>query len=384
MVRRGRAEADRSQTTGPPALLGPGISAAAEDGQQAPGWLRLGRDGRLTAYASCAEGVVRWTESAPGSDRWQGPELFPVERWSGRFTLAQHTDGFVWFAAARQRDGAAPGGQELVIAAQYQSGRPLGDWRTVGDPFPDHGSEAPAPVHPVVLCDGAGSLHVVVSRFGAGVRARTQYADGRWGEWADLQGQWVRGAVVPLVTSQGCAEFLAPFRGGASYWGQDVPGSALRWRGRMEADAVEGTYSCFETGPGSATYFWRHPSDGSVVACRPKAPAGMGPQLMPLGGAGGAGPVGVVRTRINGYDCTVLLQRGAGGHPEIAAYPTEGEHYGAWWAPVGDRCAGLPAVALDARGSVAIAMIGTDGTLRTARQDLSEAGLAFGAWQTVG
>ncbi|WP_079403695.1 hypothetical protein [Streptomyces sp. 3211] len=387
MARRGRAEADRGATSAAPTALGSGIAAAADGGSAARGWLRLGRDGRLTAYASCAEGLVRWTESAPGSDLWQGPELFPVEGWAGRFTLAQDSNGFVWFAGTRYRDGA-PGGRELVITTQYQTGRPLADWRAVGNPFPDRkqddGEPQPAPADPVVLPDGTGALHVVTTRFGAGVRGRTRHADGIWGNWADFQGKWVRGAVVPLVTAQGRAEFLAPFRGGASYWGQEVAGGEFKWLGRIEADAVEGTYSSFETGRGTGTYFWRHPADGGVVAYRPQAPAGAAPAFMSLGGAGGAGPVGVARTRIDGYDCTVLLQRGAQGYPEIAAYPTEGEQYGAWWAPVGNRCAGLPAISLDARGSVTIAMIDLDGGLLIARQDPTDPGLAFGPWHRVG
>ncbi|MFJ7587715.1 hypothetical protein ACIQZO_10060 [Streptomyces sp. NPDC097617] len=387
MARRGRAEVDRGATSVAPAVLGSGIAAAADGGSAARNWLRLGRDGRLTAYASCAEGLVRWTESAPGSDLWQGPELFPVEGWTGRFTLTQDSNGFVWFAATRHRGGAS-GGREPIIATQYQTGRPLGDWRAVGDPFPERTQEGAEPLppsgDPTVIPDGTGSLHILATRFGVGVRGRTRGADGVWGSWGDYQGKWVRGAVVPLVTARGRAEFLAPFKGGASYWGQDAPGSGFRWLGRIEADAVEGTYSSYETGPGTGTYFWRHPADGGVVAYRPQAPAGTVPALMPLGGAGGAGPVAVTRTRINGYDCTVLLQRGSDGCPEIAAYPTEGEQYGTWWAPVGDRCAGLPAISLDARGSVTIAMVDMDGGLLIARQDLTDPGLAFGPWCRVG
>ncbi|MCX5307966.1 MULTISPECIES: hypothetical protein [Streptomyces] len=406
MARRGRMEADRGATSAAPAVPGSAIAEAADGGSAARGWLRLGRDGRLTAYASCAEGLVRWTESAPGSDIWQGPELFPVEGWAGRFTLAQDHNGFVWFAGTRFRDGA-PGGRELIVATQYQTGRPLGDWRAVGNPFPERkksqpqaqaqppgqqqpepeaesGAPLPPPGDPVVLPDGTGALHILTTRFGVGARGRTRRADGVWGSWVDYQGKWVRGAVVPLVTAQGRAEFLVTFRGGASYWGQEMPGSDFRWLGRMKADAVEGTYSSCETGPGIGTYFWRHPADGGVIAYRPQAPAGASPALMPLGGAGGVGPVGVARTRIDGYDCTVLLQRGAEGYPEIAAYPTHGEHYGTWWAPVGDRCAGLPAISLDARGSVTIAMIDLDGGLLIARQDPTDPGLAFGPWCRVG
>ncbi|MFC9820211.1 hypothetical protein ACFWG6_01620 [Streptomyces erythrochromogenes] len=384
MARRGRDGADLGVTSVEPAVPGSEIAAAADDGHLAPGWLRLGRDGRLTAYASCAEGLVRWTESAPGSDVWHGPDLFPVEGWGGRFTLTQDAGGFVWFAGTRYREGA-PNGRELVVAAQYQTGRPLGDWRSVGNPFPEKEEEPrPAQGDPIVLPDGAGALHVLATRFGIGARGRTRRPDGIWGKWQDYQGKWVRGAVVPLVTTLGRAEFLVPFRGGASYWGQSGPGADFKWFGRMQADAVEGTHSSFETGSGTGTYFWRHPADGGVIAYRPQARAGAASLFMPLGGAGGVGPVGITRARINGYDCTVLLQRGAEGYPEIAAYPTEGEQYGAWWAPVGDRCAGLPAIARDARGAVTIAMIDTGGGLRIARQDLSDAGLVFGPWCHVG
>ncbi|WP_329105820.1 hypothetical protein [Streptomyces sp. NBC_01439] len=298
-------EADRSATSAAPAVPGSEIAAAADGGSAARGWLRLGRDGRLTAYASCAEGLVRCTESAPGSDIWQGPELFPVEGWAGRFTLAQDSNGFVWFAGTRYREGA-PGGRELIIATQYQTGRPLGDWRAVGNPFPERkrdqargpeqlpgqeqpesgaesGAPLPPPGDPIVLPDGTGALHILSTRFGVGARGRTRRADGAWGNWVDYQGKWVRGSVVPLVTAQGRAEFLVTFRGGASYWGQDAPGSDFRWLGRMKADAVEGTYSSYETGPGTGTYFWRHPADGGVIAYRPQAPAGPAPALMPLG-----------------------------------------------------------------------------------------------------
>lgn len=145
MARRERAETGRGVTSATPAVPGSEIAAAADGGLAARGWLRLGRDGRLTAYASCSEGLVRWTESAPGSDVWQGPDLFPVEGWAGRFTLAQDSNGFVWFAGTRYRDGA-PGGREFIIAAQYQTGRPLGDWRAVGNPSPSRsGRGSPSP-----------------------------------------------------------------------------------------------------------------------------------------------------------------------------------------------------------------------------------------------
>ncbi|MFF5444231.1 hypothetical protein [Streptomyces sp. NPDC012888] len=383
MARRGHADGGRADVWDEAEVPGADLALAAENGlTAASGWLLRGRDGRLTAYAGCPEGLVRWTEPVPGADVWDGPVLFPVDGgWTGRFTLTQDFHGFVTFAGTRLRED---GRREYVVASQYQTGRPLSSWRAIGYPFRMPTEPAP-PEDPVVFCDGAGILHVVAARFGAGARQRTRRADGNWTAWTSYQGNWSRGSVVPMVASDGRAEMLVPFKGGAVHWGQPEPGGALRWRGKLEGEAVEGTYSGCETGPGSITYYWRHPADGSVVAHRPlPASAGRANPLLPLGGAGGVGPAAVTRTRINGYDCTVLLQRGADGCPEVAAYPTEGEQYGAWWAPVGERCAGLPAMTLDHLGAVTIAMLDTEGGLLIARQDLADPGLSFHPWRRAG
>ncbi|MEU1157166.1 hypothetical protein ABZ369_29720, partial [Streptomyces sp. NPDC005918] len=66
----------------------------------------------------------------------------------------------------------------------------------------------------------------------------------------------------------------------------------------------------------------------------------------------------------------------------VAAFPTEDEEAGLWWAETGEPCLGAPSLALDARGRVVMAAIGLDGTLRLARQK-AEPGLALEAWAAV-
>jgi hypothetical protein len=101
-----------------------------------------------------------------------------------------------------------------------------------------------------------------------------------------------------------------------------------------------------------------------------------------LGGEPDKGPPAVLRTPIEGHDCTVLAYRGRDGRPAIAACPTEGEAEGLWWTPTGEPSIGAPALALDAEDRVVMAVIAADGTLRVARQK-AEPGLALAAWTQV-
>ncbi len=68
--------------------------------------------------------------------------------------------------------------------------------------------------------------------------------------------------------------------------------------------------------------------------------------MIPLGGAPGTGPAAALRMTIDGHDCTVLAHRTAAGRPELAAFPTEDEEAGLWWAETGEPCLGAPGVAL--------------------------------------
>ncbi len=104
------------------------------------------------------------------------------------------------------------------------------------------------------------------------------------------------------------------------------------------------------------------------------------PASAAVGAGGGTGPVAVLRTPVDGVDCTVLARRDAvTGRPALAVYTTEEESAGTEWTLTGDPCVGAPALALDGRGQVVLAVFGADGTLRVARQRGGR-GLSLEAW----
>lgn len=116
--RRGRAGGAASIPVRPPVT-----------GTATGSWLVRGKDGRLTAYARCEGGLLRWTESRPGGPDWSEPAFFPVDDLT-HLTVAQGADAYVHFLGRRER--LAGGGVEVdvVHAVQYQTGRPLTEWRS--------------------------------------------------------------------------------------------------------------------------------------------------------------------------------------------------------------------------------------------------------------
>jgi hypothetical protein len=385
MARRKRAVLGADVPSFDREVSGPEIAAAVGSGSTPTArWLFLGNDGRLTAYCSVARGIARWTETEPGSTQWTGPELFPVEDWTGRAVLSQGPDGYVYLAGMRNREGAT-GGREIVFATQFQTGRPLSAWHVLGNPFSEDENSAERLGYPFVAADSSGALHVFIHCFGHAVRTRRRDPAGNWERWAGLENRWVRTPLVAVPTSTGSMQVLAAYSGGMVHWGREPSDKSFQVLGRPAQPAVELTHTGLETAPGSVTFYWRNPADGGVVAYRLQTDRSKPPGVLTsLGGEAAEGPVGAVRASVNGYDCTVLVQRGAHGGPEVAAYPTEGEAFGAWWAPVGEACVGWPAVQVDGLGRVVLAAIRPDGTLWVARQDMLDPGLAFEAWREVG
>ncbi|MFE3641133.1 hypothetical protein ACFXOM_09050 [Streptomyces sp. NPDC059169] len=338
------------------------------------GWLLRGKDGRLTAYAPGPEGVLRWTETRAGGPEWTGPELFRAPGLVPYLAIAQDSDGYVQLVALRRTPAA--GGEiatEVVQTIQYQSGRPMRDWYALGTPYPQDRALAAQIGLPAAVVDGEGSLHVFVRNAGGGVCGRSQVPNGKWNKWADFKGSGMLGLPAAAATDHGLMEVLAPTDDVVMRWTQETAGVKFQRAADITASAANGSVTSERTGRERLTHVWRDASSGTVHAWR----AGMDP--VALGGDGGSGPVALLRTPVDGRDCTILAQRGKDGRPAIAAYPTEDETAGADWTSTGEPCVGAPALAIDGNGRVVLAAFSADGSLRVTRQK-AETGLAMGAW----
>ncbi|AZM56114.1 hypothetical protein DMA15_28890 [Streptomyces sp. WAC 01529] len=341
-------------------------------------WLLRGKDGRLTAYARAEGGLLRWTESAPGGPDWTGPDFFEAPGLT-YLTLAQGADGYVHFVGRgerREADGKVV--VDLVHSIQYQTGRPLMDWRPIGNPHTKLVERAPHLGAPAAAVDAQGTVHVFVRDAVNSVRMRREGKGGKWEGWKDFKVREALDGITALATSTGRVEVLAPGAKATLRWTQEKQGGELTRADDIPLAPVPGSGTLLETAPDRLTYYAADALGSGILAHRPAD----GGSAIPLGGAPGTGPVAALRTAIDGYDCTVLAHRTSTGRPALAAFPTEDEDAGLWWAGTGEPCLGAPALALDARGRVVMAAIGLDGTLRLARQK-AEPGLALEAWTTV-
>ncbi|MFD5875068.1 hypothetical protein [Streptomyces sp. NPDC060322] len=322
----------------------------------------LGKDGRLTLYARTDGGLLRWTQRSPGGDRWDGPDFVPIADLTD-LTIVQGADSYVHFLGRRERHGSDGPGVDFVHAVQYQTGRPVTEWRSLGNFHRDQetGRKAGPPAGAV---DAQGAVFVFVRNAGRGLQMRREGEGGKWGAWQDLKGSGLAAELVPSVTSSGLVEVFAPSDGGAQQWRQDDPGGPLRIiRTPLHFYALPGSTTALETAPGRLTYYWTDANATGVVSFR----AGAWP--VPVGGYPGDGALVAVRTPLDGYDCTVLAQRGAGGTLLIGVCGTEGEQNGVWWSDTTEECVGDPALALDGHGRVVVAVRGRDGGVAVTRQE---------------
>lgn len=231
-------------------------------------WLLRGNDGRLAVYALVDGGVNRWTETAVGSGRWTRPDFFPVAGLTA-LAVAQGANRYVHFLGRREkRQSGGAAKVDLLYAVQYQSGRTLGDWRSLGNPYRD-ARDAAALGEPAAAVDGQGTVHVFVSGGAGGVMLRRESKSGAWEAWQDLRGGEVAGGPVAAATSAGLVELLAPGRRSVMRWVQMDHGADLRRAQDLMPAPVPGSAALLETGPGVFTAYWSEQSGTGVYAQRP-------------------------------------------------------------------------------------------------------------------
>ncbi|MFJ3877456.1 hypothetical protein ACIPW5_08370 [Streptomyces sp. NPDC090077] len=375
MARRSRRGANGSPgqpsgASGDPA----GARHTAAAGPLTGRWLLTGKDGRLTAYAYGGGGLLRWTESTPGGPGWTGPDLLPAEGLTD-LAVGQGPDGYAHFAGRRRTGTADAGTVTYHHAVQYQSGRPLGPWESLGTLY-----QRPETSHrggpPAVAVDAQGAPHLFVRNAGRGVHVRRQDGKGGWQPWEDLRGSKAFEGIGADSTADGRVWLAAPGEKGLSRWTQRTPGGPVERAEDLPYLARDGSVRTLETSPGRVTHFW-HAADGSGVFAHRD-----GAGVLALGGGPAVGAVAAVRAVVDGYDCTVLAHRGANGRTALAAYPTEHEAAGLWWTEIGEECPGSPALAVDARGLLVIACVSARGELLVSRQK-DGSGLSMGRWQRL-
>lgn len=341
-------------------------------------WLVRGKDGRLSAYALGDGELLRWTESSPGGPDWTGPEPFPAEGLT-RLTVHQGPGGFVHLVARRSTRRAEGETVDLVHATQFQSGRPVTAWHSLGNPHRDREQGVRVGV-PTIVTGADGLLHVLVRDADGRLQLRREQNGGKWTGWKAMGGGLGDGAVI-AATASGRIEVLAPVASGApgahgggaglaKRWSQQQPGGDLTEDHDVPFGHVPGTAVALETTPDVLTYYWADAGTGGIFAHRP------GTWAIPLDSAPVTGRPAALRAPLDGYDCTVLAHRDADGGIMLTACGTENEGAGVWWSPTGERSAGAPALAHDASGRVVLALIDREGALRVARQR-PEPGLAM-------
>ncbi|NEC05958.1 hypothetical protein [Streptomyces sp. SID7909] len=339
-------------------------------------WLVRGKDGRLTAYARNEDGLLRWTEECPGGPGWQGPEFFPVPDLT-HLGVAQGPDGYVHFIGRRTVHGDEEQPQvDLVHAIQYQTGRPVTAWRTVGNPYKDGDERAARIGPPAAAVAPTGMVHVFVRNANGGMMLRREAKSGKWEGWKDLRGTLGKETMAVAVAESGRMELLVPGTNKAMRWAQAEPGGAFQKGDNLNVKIAGGAVSVLETAPDRNTFYWTDATTGTLVATRLDTPP------ITIGDTPAEGRIAVLRAELDDYDCTVLAHRTRDGRVLLAACGTENEAGGLWWAATGERTSAPPALALDGEGRVVLAMIGERGGLYVARQN-DEPGLALGPAQRV-
>lgn len=335
-------------------------------------WLTRGKDGRITAYVAGNDGLRRWAESRPGGPDWGAPDVMPVPDLT-HLSVTQNAEGYVHFAGRRERTSADGGVTvDIVCAIQYQTGRPVSAWHSLGTPHKeaDVGRRLGAPVAAV---SASGEVHIAVRNGRGGMMMRRERPDGKWRGWEDLRGKHIKEEPAVVALASGGVEVLAATDDGALHWQQAEPGGGWGAFKRLEITVKPGSLGVLETAPGRATYYGTD-LQGGVVACRADG------RPMPLGGAPGDGRHAAIRTTVDGSDCTVLAHRGASGTAIVGVGGTESEANGLWWSDTGVSCLGIPALVHDAQGRVVMAVVGEGGAPRVARQT-DGPGLTFDRWR---
>ncbi|WP_240003170.1 hypothetical protein [Streptomyces cinnamoneus] len=186
-------------------------------------------------------------------------------------SIAQSPEGYVSLAGLRRRahdDGRAE--TDVVYSTQFQSGRAMTTWRSVGTPYGQDWQRADQIGVPTAVRDSVG-LHLLVRNAGGGVCGRRQDARGIWGPWTDMKGSHLLDTVSGATTADGRIELFGPASEFVLRWRQE-PGGPLRRVLNTPAKPLTGTATSFPTGDGRVAHVWRDATDSVLQHLSPPPP----------------------------------------------------------------------------------------------------------------
>ncbi|MEU3839648.1 hypothetical protein AB0E88_06390 [Streptomyces sp. NPDC028635] len=341
-------------------------------------WLSAGFDGRLTAFAPTAGGVVRWWQETPG-DAWRGPQAWEGAGLLPGLCVVPDAHGFPHLFGLR-RTARADGGAdvEVVHAAQYGTGRPLTPWLSLGGPNVAARLKGREVGFPAAAFDAAGALFVFVRNFGHSISYRCRSADGSLTDWNHLGGTRVADDLVAVTSAHGGVEVFARARDTAA---------VVRWYQRADGTWTEDRTVPFAARPGTlapgaepGTVCYREFHTNEAFVWAPGAPA-----PYPLGDAGGTGPVAAARpVEVDGWAYSVLARTGSAGAGSVGLHPEGRPDAGVWWQDIAGEAYGTPSVAVDRTGRLSVACRTPGAGLTVAHRDERAGSLTFGDWRSVG
>lgn len=330
-------------------------------------WLTCGKEGLFSAYVPDEGAVLRWTEGGSG---WSEPERLPHDGLTLDLTVTQGVDRYVHLVGIR-RTGSGDE-VELTHAVQFQTGRPVLGWRSLGHPN-GIGSWTG---YPAAAVDADGWLCVFVRNGGGGVSCRVQGSRG-WRGWQDLGGARTGDSLAAATDGSGRVQLFVPGARVIRWFTQEEAGGNFVLSGQLDAVAAPGAFTALATSSGSVSLYF---VDGRGVV-NVWAPGRL-PYAHPLVQAVGAGPLAATRAMIGGYDCTVLAQESGPGRVSFAAHPTEQESTGAWWSETdtGASCV-VPTVCTGTDGRMVAAALAGRQELWLTRQKVSDEGFLLDKWR---
>jgi hypothetical protein len=335
-------------------------------------WLLRGRDGRLCVYLPSGDAVLCRAEPGPGGP-WEAPRrIGGDQKLRPGLSVGADADRYAHLVAWRPTGGGQSG---LVHSTHFRPRLAPLDWSPVGHPD----KKGARTGTPAVAVDARGRAHLFVRNAGGGMSLLAQKEKGGWEPWRDLGGEGLQDEPAAVTGESGLVEAYAAADGVLLHWRQEKPGAQPVLDDRAEASVRPGTLRALATSAGHTTVFFTDAVSGDLCAWRPGGPP------VALAAAAGPGPVAAVRCVIEGYDCTLLGQRSAGGRVAFAAYPTEREAAGAWWTESGPALADDAELALavdETERVVAVTLSPSTGRLLLTRRK-DEPGLALTAWQEV-